>query len=94
LAKHQSVDTFETERLVAVRLRDEHFGEILRMHRDPKIMAALGGLRADDETARYLRDNLDHWNRYGYGIWSFSDRADDRFVGPASLRNIRVGGNH
>jgi RimJ/RimL family protein N-acetyltransferase len=95
LAEHQSVDTFETKRLVAVRLRDEHLGEILRMHRDPKIMATLGGLRADDETAhylRYLRDNLDHWNWYGYGIWSFSDRVDGRFAGRASLRkNIRVG---
>ena len=81
MAEHQSVDTFQTERLVAVRLRDEHFDEILRMHRDPKVMATLGGLRADDETARYLRDNLDYWDRYGYGIWSFSDRADGRFAG-------------
>jgi [ribosomal protein S5]-alanine N-acetyltransferase len=93
LAEHQSVDTFQTERLVAVRLRDEHFDEILRMHRDPKVMATLGGLRADDETARYLRDNLD----YGTGTGTGSGRsATGRTAGSqgAGLRNIRVGGNH
>ena len=56
-------------------------------------MATLGGLRSDEETAHYLRDNLDHWDRYGYGMWVFSDRADGRFVGRAGLRNTRVGGN-
>jgi hypothetical protein len=36
------------------------------MHRDRRVMATLGGLRSDDETTRYLRDNLAaHWDRYG-----------------------------
>jgi ribosomal-protein-alanine N-acetyltransferase len=56
-------------------------------------MATLGGLHSDEETANYLRDNLDHWDRYGYGMWVFRDRADGRFVGRAGLRNTRVGGN-
>ena len=38
------------------------------MHRDPRVMATLGGLRSDDETTRYLRDNLAHRDQYGYGI--------------------------
>jgi [ribosomal protein S5]-alanine N-acetyltransferase len=56
-------------------------------------MATLGGLRSAEETAYYLRENLDHWDRYGYGMWVFSDRTDGRFVGRAGLRNTRVGGN-
>ena len=63
------------------------------MHRDPAIMTTLGGLRSDEETERYLRDNLDHWDRYGYGIWLFRDATSGRFVGRAGLRNTRVGGN-
>jgi [ribosomal protein S5]-alanine N-acetyltransferase len=89
----RSVDAFRTDRLLAERLREEHLGEIRRMHLDPSVMATLGGLRSDEETANYLRDNLDHWDLYGYGMWVFRDRADGRFVGRAGLRNTRVGGN-
>ena len=50
-------ETFRTDRLLAERLREEHLGEIRRMHHDPRVMATLGGLRSDEQTARYLRDN-------------------------------------
>ena len=88
-----SVDAFRTDRLLAERLREEHIGEIQRIHLDPNVMATLGGLRSDEESAHYLRDNLDHWYRYGYGMWVFRDRAHGRFVGRAGLRNTHVGGN-
>jgi RimJ/RimL family protein N-acetyltransferase len=88
-----SLETFRTERLVAERLRGGDFEEIRRMHRNAAVMATLGGLRLDEETAGYLRDNLHHWDRYGYGIWVLRDRTNGRFVGRAGLRNTRVGGN-
>jgi [ribosomal protein S5]-alanine N-acetyltransferase len=91
--EHRSLDTFRTERLLAERLRGEHIEEIRRMHRDPEIMTTLGGLRSDEETERYLSDNLDHWDRYGYGIWLFTGATNGRFVGRAGLRNTRVGGD-
>ncbi len=78
--------------MLAERLREEHAGDIRRMHRDPRVMATLGGLRSDGETARYLRDKLDHWERFGYGIWTFWDRNDGRFVGRGGLRHTRVEG--
>lgn len=89
---HRPAETLETGRLLAERLREEHLPEIQRMHRDPRVMATLGGLRSDEESARYLRDNLDHWDRYGYGIWVFRNKTDGRFVGRAGLRNTHVGG--
>jgi len=89
----RSVDAFRTDRLLAERLHEEHISEIQRMHRDPNVLATLGGLRYDEETAHYLRDNLDHWYRYGYGMRVFRDRAHGRFVGRAGLRNTHVGGN-
>ncbi len=90
MVQQQSVVTSRTDRLVAELLRDEHLDEIRRTHRDPKVTVTLGGPRSGDETACYLHDNLDHWNRYG--IWLFGDRADGRFQG-AGLRNTRVGGD-
>ena len=92
LGGHQPVETFEADRLLAERLREERLPEIQRMHRDPRVMATLGGLRSDEESARYLRDNLDHWHRYGYGIWAFRNKTDGRFVGRAGPRNSHVGG--
>ncbi len=89
----RSVDAFRTDRLVAERLREEHSAEIRRMHHDRKVIATLGGLRSDDETIRSLRDNLAHWDRYGYGIWVFTDVENGRFVGHAGLRNTRIGDN-
>jgi [ribosomal protein S5]-alanine N-acetyltransferase len=57
-------------------------------------MATLGGLLSEQETVNYLRDNLDQWDRHGYGMWVFRDRAEGRFVGRAGLLNTRVGGNN
>ena len=89
----QTVETFQTERLAAERLSLDHLGELLRMNRDPSVMATLGGVRPDEETERYLRDNLMHWERYGFGIWAFRDGKDGSFVARAGLRHTHVGGN-
>jgi ribosomal-protein-alanine N-acetyltransferase len=92
------MESFHTDRLIAERLREEHFDELRRMHRDPRVMATLapagardGGLLSDEET--FLRRHLDHWERHGYGLWVFRERADDRFVGRAGLYNTSVGGD-
>jgi RimJ/RimL family protein N-acetyltransferase len=89
----QTVATFRTERLIAERLSADHLGELHRMNQDPRVMATLGGVRPDEETERYLRDNLEHWERYGFGIWAFRNGTDGRFVARAGLRHTRVGGN-
>jgi ribosomal-protein-alanine N-acetyltransferase len=96
----EPLETFSTDRLIAERLRDEHFDELRRMHRDLRVMATLApagapncGVLSDEETQQFLHRHLDHWNRYGYGLWVFRDKADGRFVGRAGLYNTHVGGN-
>lgn len=87
------IETFHTNRLIADRLHQEHLGELYRMHQDPNVMATLGGLRSDDEIRRFLQNNLDHLDCYGYGLWVFRDKVDGRFVGRGGLRNVEVSGN-
>ncbi len=58
-----------------------------------KAMATLGGVRDEEETRQFVRRNLDHWDTHGYGLWIFRDKAEDRFVGRAGLRNVTVGGS-
>jgi ribosomal-protein-alanine N-acetyltransferase len=94
------LETFSTDRLIAERLRPKHFDELRRMHRDPTVMATLapagapnGGILSDKETQQFIHRHLDHWDRHGYGLWAFRDRANGRFVGRAGLYNTHVGGN-
>ena len=91
------VDAFRTSRLIAERLRADHFDALHRMHRDPRVMATLGGLRDAAKTRRWLRRNLGQWTRRGYGLWMFHAHGDgafgDRaFVGRAGLRHLKIGG--
>lgn len=83
---------FDTTRLLAERLREEHQVEIHRMHRDPVQMATLGGVRSEVETEAYMVRNLEHWERYGFGVWMMRDRVDGRVTGRAHLRHLFVEG--
>lgn len=89
----RSLDIFHTDRLIAERLRSEHFDELCRIHQDPKVMEKLAGVRSHDWTRQYIQDNIEHWQRYGYGLWVFRDKADEQFAGRGGLRNTHVGGN-
>jgi ribosomal-protein-alanine N-acetyltransferase len=84
-------DRFETDRLVASRLRPEDRDLLVRMHRNPEVMATLGGLKDGAETDRYLARHLDLWERYGCGLWTLHAR-DGRFAGICVLRHAEVEG--
>jgi [ribosomal protein S5]-alanine N-acetyltransferase len=87
-----SLDTFSTSRLRAERLTPEHRSEIARMHRDPAVMATLGGLRDDAQTEAYLARNLKHWDEYGFGLWIVRDATNDRVAGRAVVRHLLLEG--
>ena len=80
------VDRIETRRLRAERLQPRHFLSLLSMHQDPRTMQTLGGLRGHEETRLYLRQNLDHWRRWGHGIWILRERRSGRTLGRAGIR--------
>ena len=63
------------------------------MNGDPTTMTSLGGVRSDEATERYLRDNLDHWEHYGFGVWALRGGTNGRFVGRAGLRHTNVSGH-
>lgn len=48
------IDEFETERLVAERLREAHSSDLHRLHSDARVMATLGSNRSEDATHLYL----------------------------------------
>lgn len=88
----ESLDSFQTERMQARRMRSEHADEMCRLYRDPLVMATLGGVRSDEETRRLLKFNLEHWEKHGFGLWMLYDPANGAFLGRGGLRSWDVEG--
>lgn len=86
------MDSFSTERLSAERLRENHIEFIHQMHQDERVMAYLGGIRSREQTAEYMKQNLEHWQKYGYGIWVLRENARGNLIGRGGLRNIVLDG--
>src|SRR5262245_22970766 len=88
----ETMSSFHSDRLVAARLDETDLSELYRMHRDAKVMAALGGPRSEEQTRQFLRTNLDHRDNHGLGLWMFRAPPQRTFVGRGGLRHVRVGG--
>ncbi len=87
-----AADRFETARLRAERLGPADLAALYQMHRDPLVMATLGGVRSDEETRKYLRVNMEHWARHGFGVWMLRTLVDGIFVGRCAIRHLEVEG--
>lgn len=85
--------SFRTNRLTAFPLDERDREELLLMHQNENVMATLGGVRSEDESSRWMTENLDHWDRHGFGIWIFRNATDGRFVGRGGIRCVEVGGS-
>jgi HAD superfamily hydrolase (TIGR01509 family) len=84
------LQTFKTARLIAYPLDHCDGQDILAMHRNAAVMATLGGVKSEDEADKWLLDNLDHWNRHGFGIWIFRDACDGRVAGVYAMWKLVV----
>jgi RimJ/RimL family protein N-acetyltransferase len=83
-------ESFHTARLRASRVRADDLGELLRMHRDPAVMAHLGGLRDEQATRDYLRINLAHWDERGFGLYIVRESGGTDPIGRGLLRTLPV----
>lgn len=89
----ESIETITTERLTAERFRLDHYDLLCGLHRDPVVMATLGGVRSDETTRQNLQEYIAHWDTNGFGLWLLRDRASGEFAGRAGLKGIEIGGN-
>jgi RimJ/RimL family protein N-acetyltransferase len=85
------VDAFSTPRLITERLSPAHLDELVALHRDAAVMRHLGGVHTPEQTDAYLKVNLDHWDRFGFGIFVLRE-PDGGFAGRAGLRHLDVDG--
>ncbi|WP_375769796.1 GNAT family N-acetyltransferase [Archangium gephyra] len=87
------MDTFHTARMLAERPRPEDFPEWCQLLQDPRVAATLGGPRSEARLRRDFDVALEHWARYGFGVWMFRDPADGRLIGRCGLRHAEVEGH-
>ena len=88
------LDTVETERMVAERLRPHHHRELSVLLGDPRVAPTLWPGEAppgEGQLLHILSDKLEHWDRYGFGLWLLRDRATGVMVGRGGLQNTIVG---
>ncbi len=79
-------ESFQTARLEAEKLASHHLPDLQAVHRDPDMMAELGGVRSHAETSRYLARNLDHWAAHGFGVWMLRLKGAEPVIGRVVLR--------
>jgi ribosomal-protein-alanine N-acetyltransferase len=87
-------EAFQTARLRAERLDEQHLADVARMNADPRVMGWLGGAGTEAETLVWLRDRVgEMWRRQRMGLYAlFATDAADAFVGRAGLRRVEIEG--
>ncbi|MFP4344383.1 MAG: GNAT family N-acetyltransferase [Anaerolineales bacterium] len=89
--KHDLV--LETDRLFLRRMRPEDIDDLLRIFTDPQVMASFGGELFDRaQMERWLAGNLEHQERYGYGLFAVILKSNGEFIGDCGLEHMEVEG--
>jgi len=83
-------DTIRTERLVGRRPTPADEPLFLAFHRDPRVVAWLGGGEeevTEQENREWLDDKLRHWELHGFGLYALF-AADGRLIGRAGIQQV------
>ena len=81
--------------MVLERVRAEHAEELFEVLGDPRVARTLyasGVPQTDAEMADNLVNKLEHWERYGFGLWLLRDRQTGTVVGRGGLQHTFVAG--
>jgi len=93
IKKFTSIESFETERLFAIKLSTADLDKFNIMHTDPRVMETLGGVRSLEKTQKDLEWNLNQWNTNGFGLWIFYLKETNEWIGRGSIRRINLNGS-
>jgi hypothetical protein len=84
----RGLERVETERLVCERLQPGHGPELAELLCDPRVgrwMWPEGPPPTSDEIVHGIRGKVDHWERFGFGLWLLRDRRTGAMVGRGGL---------
>jgi RimJ/RimL family protein N-acetyltransferase len=82
----------ETPRLLLRSMHEDDVEHLLRTFGDPKVMAAFESEPFDrPQMERWVRRNLEHQDRYGYGLFTVVLKANGLVIGDCGLEHMDVG---
>ncbi len=83
----------ETKRLILRKMTIDDLDDLLLIFSDPKVMESFGGGLFDrTKMEKWIRRNLDHQDRYGYGLFSVILKESGELVGDCGLEHMEVDG--
>lgn len=88
-----SLELVQTARLRCERLRIEHASELFKLLLDPRVARTLWsrtGPPGETDVLDSLAAKVDHWERYGFGMWLVRDRSTGAMVGRGGLQHTFV----
>jgi RimJ/RimL family protein N-acetyltransferase len=71
----------------------EHFAELRVLHTDPRMTATLavdGQPFTESHTRDLLEHSVEHWNRYGFGLWRLDLSDTHEFIGYTGIKHAVV----
>lgn len=81
----------ETERLILRPMSATDLNALHLIFTDPNVMASFGGeLLNREQMLRWVERNLDHQNRYGYGLFSVLLKESGELIGDCGLEQMEV----
>lgn len=81
-----------TPRLLLRPMREDDVDALLGVFGDPKVMDSFGAAPFDrSQMEQWVRRNLDHQERYGYGLFSVILKANGLLIGDCGLERMNEG---
>lgn len=78
----------KTERLLLREWRKEDFEPFAKMNADPKVMEYFPGLKTRKESDDSIHLVIEHFRKYGWGVWAASLLQTDEFIGFIGLQHV------
>lgn len=88
------MSVIETKRLILRKMTLDDLDDLLLIFSDPKVMESFKAVPFDREKMRkWVQRNLDHQDRYGYGIFSVTLKENGELVGALGLHHVEADGS-
>jgi ribosomal-protein-alanine N-acetyltransferase len=84
--------SLETARLRAEPISSAHQDEMVRLLSDPRVAATLGGAPSPARVAAMIERQAGQFDRHGFGIWVWREKATGDLVARGGLQHTHVGG--
>lgn len=79
----------ETDRLLLRLMTMADTDELLRIFSDPRVMESFEGTLFDRaRMAEWVRRNVTHQEKYGYGLFSVILKSEGRLIGDCGLEHV------